>query len=91
MLGSRSTWAGEQDAAAVGRVEHSGPHGEGFSFAHMADSWRDMERLTLFREKTLEEFLFEQSSLLCSPPVSVMSTCFFSGIYYFIYCLFIEV
>lgn len=65
MLGSHSIWASEQDAAAVGRVEHSGPHGEGFSFAHMADSLRDMERLTLFREKTHEEFLFEQSSLLC--------------------------
>lgn len=37
---------------AVGRVEHSGPRNEGFSFAHMADSWRDVERLMLVREKT---------------------------------------
>lgn len=44
---------------AVGRVEHNGPHNEGFSFAHTADSWRDVERLMLVREKTYEEFLFE--------------------------------
>lgn len=43
---------------AVGRVEHNGPRNEGF-FAHTANSWRDVERLMLVREKTYEEFLFE--------------------------------
>lgn len=37
---------------AVGRVEHSGPRNEGFFYAHTADSWRDVERLMLVREKT---------------------------------------
>ena len=36
-VGSLSTWVAGWGAAAVRRVEDSGPHSEGFSFAHKAD------------------------------------------------------